>query len=107
MRRGGADAHRIAIRECSHGAADPERASSPADVLDHDRLSECLAQALAEEPGEYVSRSAGRKRHDDGNWARRVALRGRGSEKSEDAGENGQGTEKPGSSQSKDQQRFD
>jgi hypothetical protein len=74
MARPVADAQRVAVGCRFDGAGDADACARAGDVLDHDRLAERLAHALAQDAGERVGRAARRERHDHRNGARRILL---------------------------------
>ena len=75
-----ADAERVAVRRSLRGTGDADAGAGAGHGLDDDGLAERHPHALAQDARERVRRPAGGKRHDDGDRARRIALRMRASD---------------------------
>ena len=52
----------------------PDYSATARPVLDHERLAEPLLQALPQHPRQEFRAAAGRKRHDEGDWACGIRL---------------------------------
>ena len=66
----------VAVRRGFRGFRRADDGAGARAVLHHDRLTERLAQLLAERAGEYVGRPARAERHDHADGAVRIVLRG-------------------------------
>jgi hypothetical protein len=69
------DQHRIAVGRRACDPANPEHAGGTGHIFDHQRLPERHPHALAHDADQRIGRAAGRKRHHDGDRARRKSLR--------------------------------
>jgi hypothetical protein len=71
----GGDQDRVPVRLGAGDVLRRDHAAGPAEILDHDRLSERFAHMLAEDAGDRVGRAAGGERHDEFDVAAREILR--------------------------------
>ena len=78
---------RVAVGGLLRGELVADVAARPGAVLDHHRLAGQLGELLAEDAAEDVARAARRKRRDEADRLRRIALRRR------EVGEDNEGEE--------------
>jgi hypothetical protein len=74
LRRGGAEDQRVAVRFGARDAQGADHAGGARLVVDHDRLPQCPAEALAEQAAIDVGRPAGREGHDQAHGLRGPGL---------------------------------
>src|SRR6188768_1633124 len=78
------DADGVAIGRGARDALNAEAAAGAGDILHDDRLAERYLHALAENPPDRVRRPAWTGRRDQGDGARRIALRLRAGDRGSD-----------------------
>ena len=65
MRAGGAQQQRITIARGLRDVGGADRAASAPPILDDDRLTQQIAQARCDDPGDHIDATTWREWHDD------------------------------------------